>query len=247
MKKLLVASSATAALFAVGVGAEAHASEQGNADQAQLAETALNNPEQLNESPVQEGAYNINFEYNGLDFNFESDGQYWSWSYGQAGGNAPAAQTTTQQAPAAQQAPVAEQAAPQAQEATTQQAPAQQAAPQAQQAAPQQSYNAPQASYSAPSYASYGSGSVRLANGNTAGSTGAYAAAQMEARTGVSASVWENIIARESNGQVNAYNPSGASGLFQTMPGHGSTATVQDQINSAVHAYNVQGLSAWGY
>ncbi|MDK8175896.1 transglycosylase family protein [Staphylococcus simulans] len=129
MKKLLVASSATAALFAVGVGAEAHASEQGNADQAQLAETALNNPEQLNESPVQEGAYNINFEYNGLDFNFESDGQYWSWSYGQAGGNAPAAQ----------QAPVAEQAAPQAQEATTQQAPAQQAAPQAQQAAPQQS------------------------------------------------------------------------------------------------------------
>ncbi|MBU6944389.1 transglycosylase family protein [Staphylococcus sp. CWZ226] len=139
MKKLLVASSATAALFAVGVGAEAHASEQGNADQAQLAETALNNPEQLNESPVQEGAYNINFEYNGLDFNFESDGQYWSWSYGQAGGNAPAAQTTTQQAPAAQQAPVVEQAAPQAQEATTQQAPAQQAAPQAQQAAPQQS------------------------------------------------------------------------------------------------------------
>ena len=137
MKKLLVASSATAALFAVG--AEAHASEQGNADQAQLAETALNNPEQLNESPVQEGAYNINFEYNGLDFNFESDGQYWSWSYGEAGGNAPAAQTTTQQAPAAQQAPVAEQAAPQAQAATTQQAPAQQAAPQAQQAAPQQS------------------------------------------------------------------------------------------------------------
>ncbi|MHD0397199.1 LysM peptidoglycan-binding domain-containing protein [Staphylococcus simulans] len=119
--------------------------------------------------------------------------------------------------------------------------------PQSSYTAPQQSYEAPQASYSAPSYASYGSGSVRLANGNTAGATGSYAAAQMEARTGVSASVWENIIARESNGQVNAYNPSGARGLFQTMPGHGSTATVQDQINSAVHAYNVQGLGAWGY
>ncbi len=69
----------------------------------------------------------------------------------------------------------------------------------------------------------------------------------MEARTGVSASVWENIIARESNGQLHAHNASGAHGLFQTMPGHGSTASVQDQINSAVHAYNVQGLSAWGY
>lgn len=69
----------------------------------------------------------------------------------------------------------------------------------------------------------------------------------MAVRTGVPASTWEMIIARESNGQVNAYNPSGASGLFQTMPGWGSTATVDDQINSAVNAYNNQGLSAWGF
>ncbi len=95
-------------------------------------------------------------------------------------------------------------------------------------------------------YSAYGGGSVALANGNTAGATGSYAAQQMAARTGVPVSTWEYIIARESNGQVNAYNPSGASGLFQTMPGWGSTATVNDQINSAVNAYNSQGLSAWG-
>ena len=95
-------------------------------------------------------------------------------------------------------------------------------------------------------YSAYGGGSVALANGNTAGATGSYAAQQMAARTGVPASTWEYIIARESNGQVNAYNPSGASGLFQTMPGWGSTSTVDDQINSAVNAYNAQGLSAWG-
>ena len=95
-------------------------------------------------------------------------------------------------------------------------------------------------------YSAYGGGSVAFANGNTAGATGSYAAQQMAARTGVPASTWEYIIARESNGQVNAYNPSGASGLFQTMPGWGSTATVNDQINSAVNAYNSQGLSAWG-
>lgn len=89
--------------------------------------------------------------------------------------------------------------------------------------------------------------SVVLANGNTAGEVGSYAAQQMAARTGVPASTWEMIIARESNGQVNAYNPSGASGLFQTMPGWGSTVTVDDQINSAVNAYNNQGLSAWGF
>ena len=50
----------------------------------------------------------------------------------------------------------------------------------------------------------------------------------MAEMTGVPASTWEAIIARESNGQVDAYNPSGASGLFQTMPGWGSTATVDE-------------------
>ena len=104
----------------------------------------------------------------------------------------------------------------------------------------EQSYAAPAQSYSAPG------GSVALANGNTAGADGAAAAQEMARRTGVPASTWEHIIARESNGQVGARNASGASGLFQTMPGWGSTATVQDQIEAATRAYNAQGLSAWG-
>ena len=103
-----------------------------------------------------------------------------------------------------------------------------------------QSYAAPAQSYSAPG------GSVVLSNGNTAGAAGAAAAQEMARRTGVPASTWEHIIARESNGQVGARNASGASGLFQTMPGWGSTATVQDQIDSATRAYQAQGLSAWG-
>ena len=109
-------------------------------------------------------------------------------------------------------------------------------------------YNAPAASttYSQPATASTSS-NVVLPNGNTAGATGSYAAARMAELTGVPASTWEHIIARESNGQVNAYNPSGASGLFQTMPGWGSTATVDDQIQAAYRAYSAQGLSAWNY
>lgn len=100
---------------------------------------------------------------------------------------------------------------------------------------------APTAQYTAAPVSHYQS------NGNTAGEVGSQAAAQMAAATGVPQSTWEAIIARESNGNPNVSNPSGASGLFQTMPGWGSTATVQDQINSAVKAYNAQGLSAWGY
>ena len=106
--------------------------------------------------------------------------------------------------------------------------------------AAQQSYAAPAQSYSAPG------GSVVLSNGNTAGAEGAAAAQEMARRTGVPASTWEHIIARESNGQPGARNASGASGLFQTMPGWGSTATVEDQINAATRAYQAQGLSAWG-
>ena len=113
-------------------------------------------------------------------------------------------------------------------------------AAQQQEVAAQQSYAAPAQSYSAPG------GSVVLSNGNTAGADGAAAAQEMARRTGVPASTWEHIIARESNGQVGARNASGASGLFQTMPGWGSTATVQDQIEAATRAYNAQGLSAWG-
>ena len=114
------------------------------------------------------------------------------------------------------------------------------AAQQQEVAAAKQSYAAPAQSYSA------SGGSVVLSNGNTAGAEGAAAAQEMARRTGVPASTWEHIIARESNGQVGARNASGASGLFQTMPGWGSTATVQDQINAATRAYQAQGLSAWG-
>ncbi len=69
-----------------------------------------------------------------------------------------------------------------------------------------------------------------LSNGNTAGAIGSAAAAQMAAATGVPQSTWEHIIARESNGNPNVANASGASGLFQTMPGWGSTATVRIKL-----------------
>ena len=62
-------------------GHDAHASETTNVDKAELAQKALTNDQSLNESPVQEGAYNINFDYNGNSYHFESDGSTWSWSY----------------------------------------------------------------------------------------------------------------------------------------------------------------------
>lgn len=95
-------------------------------------------------------------------------------------------------------------------------------------------------------------GSLVLSNGNTAGAVGMEAARRMAAETGEPVQVWEEIIARESGGDPNAQNPSGASGLFQTMPFWGSTATVEDQIQTALRAYFEaqrtfgNGLQPWG-
>ncbi|PTG85072.1 transglycosylase [Staphylococcus chromogenes] len=105
MKKTLLASSLAVAIGATGVAAhttDAHASEatQSSIDQAQLAQLAqkaLNNDQSLNESPIQAGAYDYNFTYEGTNFHFWSDGTYFGWSYNGFGGQTASEQTSVAQ------------------------------------------------------------------------------------------------------------------------------------------------------
>lgn len=82
MKKTILTSTLAVSLGITGFAADnsADASEQ-NVDQAKLVNLVQNNPEELNESPIQKGSYNYDFIQNGVSYHFESDGVNFSWSY----------------------------------------------------------------------------------------------------------------------------------------------------------------------
>ncbi|MCD8918100.1 transglycosylase family protein [Staphylococcus gallinarum] len=129
MKKTLIASTLAVGLGVTGVAAgnSADAAEQG-INKAELAQLAQSNPQQLNESPIQEGSYNYNFTQDGVNYNFKSDGVNFTWSYGEGSGDSSNSsdQTAQTQQPQQEAAPQTEQTQQPQQEATTQQSSTQQ-------------------------------------------------------------------------------------------------------------------------
>ncbi|AID02603.1 transglycosylase [Staphylococcus xylosus] len=230
MKKTVVASTLAVGLGVTGLAAgnSADASEQG-VDKAQLAQQAQTNPESLNEAPVQEGAYNINFNYNNLDYSFQSDGQYWTWSYGQ--GNASAEQPAQAEQPTQQTQPQ------QTEQASTEQ-PAQQAAPQTEQTQQPKQETTEQASTTS----------------NESSSSEASEGSSVNVNSHLQA-----IAQRESGGDLKAVNPSsGAAGKYQFLQSTWDSVapsqykgvspteapeSVQDA--AAVKLYNEVGPSQW--
>ncbi|MEB6240529.1 transglycosylase family protein [Staphylococcus xylosus] len=230
MKKTVVASTLALGLGVTGLAAgnSADASEQG-VDKAQLAQQAQTNPESLNEAPVQEGAYNINFNYNNLDYSFQSDGQYWTWSYGQ--GNASAEQPAQAEQPTQQTQPQ------QTEQASTEQ-PAQQAAPQTEQTQQPKQETTEQASTTS----------------NESSSSEASEGSSVNVNSHLQA-----IAQRESGGDLKAVNPSsGAAGKYQFLQSTWDSVapsqykgvspteapeSVQDA--AAVKLYNEVGPSQW--
>lgn len=115
MKKTILTSTLALGLGVAGLatGHSADAAEN-NVDQSKLAQQAQNNPEQLNDTPIQDGSYNYDFTQNGTNYQFESDGENFSWSYNGYNGNASSNNNVTQQTssdeqPTQQSAPQTEQ------------------------------------------------------------------------------------------------------------------------------------------
>ncbi|KIJ85836.1 MULTISPECIES: transglycosylase family protein [Staphylococcus] len=235
MKKTVVASTLAVGLGVTGfaAGNSVDASEQG-VDNAQLAQQAQTNPESLNEAPVQDGAYNINFNYNNTDYSFQSDGQYWTWSYGQGSTNAPAQETAEQ--------PQQVEQPQQTEQASTEQ-PAQEAAPQTEETQqPQQEATTQNTSSSNESTSNESSSS--------------------EASEGSSVNVNSHLQAiaqRESGGDLKAVNPSsGAAGKYQFLQSTWDSVAPSEyqgvspteapeavQDAAAQKLYDTEGASQW--
>lgn len=235
MKKTIIASSLAVGLGVVAgnAGHDVHASEATNVDKAELAQKAQSNDQSLNESPIQKGAYNVNFDYNGFNYHFESNGTHWSWNYAQNG------QATPQQDVSNQTS--ADQVSSQQQ--TSQAQPEQTSAPQTEQT--QQPQAKATTSYSAPT-------------NNTASSQ----ASSNQASSGSSVNLnshLKQIAQRESGGDIHAINPStGAAGKFQFLQSTWDSVAPEQykgqspanapesvQDAAAVKLYNTAGASQW--
>ncbi|HCW8859284.1 TPA: lytic transglycosylase SceD [Staphylococcus aureus] len=88
MKKTLLASSLAVGLGIVAgnAGHEAQASEA-DLNKASLAQMAHSNDQTLNQKPIEAGAYNYTFDYEGFTYHFESDGTHFAWNYHATGAN----------------------------------------------------------------------------------------------------------------------------------------------------------------
>ena len=223
MKKTVLTSTIALGLGVTGLatGHHANAAETTGADHAQLAQLAQNNPSELNAKPVQEGSYNINFNQNGTDYHFNSNGKTWSWSFG--GGS--------------DQASTSEQAQPQQTQQTQEQPKQQQQAPQTEQTQqPQQPQQPQQESTSSNSSSSEDSGSSVNVNDHLK------LIAQRESGGDIHAT-------NASSGASGKYQflqttwDSVAPAQYKGQPASSAPESVQDA--AAVKLYNSAGASQW--
>lgn len=238
MKKAILSSSLAVAIGATGVASTnvADASEQ-NVNKEELAQLAQANAPQLNQEAIQEGAYDINFTLDGFEYNFESDGQNFTWGY-----HATNAADTETQAPEATQEPVAEQ--PSAEQT---QAPAEET--QAPAATEQESNNVEAPQVEAPKQEAQQTQETK-----TTQTSSASEGSNVEVNDHLKA-----IAERESGGDLKAVNPSsGAAGKYQFLQstwdsvapaeykGQSPTEAPESvQDAAAVKLYNEVGASQW--
>lgn len=264
MKKTIIASSLAVGLGVVAgnAGHDAHASEA-DLNKAQLAQMAQSNDQSLNESPLQEGAYNYTFDYDGFTYHFESDGQNFSWSYNESGNTNSSQQDVSAQASTATNETSATEVGTQQQANSAQ--PEQVSAPQTEQtqqpttsttsANQEQTQQPATTTTSAPA-----SNDNASTSNNTASTSNNQSSSQASSGSSVNVnSHLQTIAQRESGGDITAINPStGAAGKYQFLQSTWDSVAPDEykgvspaeapedvQDAAAVELYNTAGPSQW--
>ena len=210
MKKTILATSLALGLGVTGVVADQDV-DASSINKEELAQTAQNNPAELNAAPIHEGAYDYNFTLNNVNYDFTSDGTNYSWAYS-ANGNAAATNYTneTVEAPKVEEVQEVEQT-----NNTNYNTQNQQAAPAVEEVEVQETQQQEVSEPAAPAPTQ----STSSSNGSTK--------SQFLAAGGTEA-MWNNIVLPESSGNPNAVSPNGYQGLGQTKESWG-TGSVADQ------------------
>lgn len=210
MKKTILATSLALGLGVTGVVADQDV-DASSINKEELAQTAQNNPAELNAAPIHEGAYDYNFTLNNVNYDFTSDGTNYSWAYS-ANGNAAATNYTneTVEAPKVEEVQEVEQT-----NNTNYNTQNQQAAPAVKEVEVQETQQQEVSEPAAPAPTQ----STSSSNGSTK--------SQFLAAGGTEA-MWNNIVLPESSGNPNAVSPNGYQGLGQTKESWG-TGSVADQ------------------
>ncbi|WP_180530437.1 transglycosylase family protein [Staphylococcus haemolyticus] len=241
MKKTIIASSLAVGLGVVAGNAGHADASEAQVNKAELAQLAQSNDQSLNDSPIQEGAYNVTFDYEGFTYHFESDGTNWSWNYAQSG------QASQQQDVSAQVSTVSNQTS--AEQVGSQQ--------QSSQVQPTQTQQAPQTEQTqqAPQ-------TEQTQQPQTEATTSNSSSSNNNASSGSSVNVnshLQQIAQRESGGDITAINPSsGAAGKYQFLQSTWDSVAPDEykgvspaqapehvQDAAAVKLYNTAGASQW--
>ncbi|MCH4392575.1 MULTISPECIES: transglycosylase family protein [Staphylococcus] len=232
MKKTIIASSLAVGLGVVAGNAGHADASEAQVNKAELAQLAQSNDQSLNDSPIQEGAYNVTFDYEGFTYHFESDGTNWSWNYAQSG-------------QASQQQDVNVQASTVSNQTSAEQVGSQQQSSQVQ---PTQTQQAPQ--------------TEQTQQPQTEATTSNSSSSNNNASSGSSVNVNSHlqlIAQRESGGDITAINPSsGAAGKYQFLQSTWDSVAPDEYVGvspaqapehvqdaAAVKLYNTAGASQW--
>ncbi len=228
MKKTILTTTLALGLGVTGVAADQNA-EASEIKKDELAQMAQSESNELNNAPIHEGEYSYSFTIDGVDYNFESDGTYYTWSYGDYSVELP--QNESAETDQTQKAPqVAEENTEQTQQQPAQNTQQQETAPQVTEENTEQTEQPAQNTQQQTEDVQAAAPAENSQSSESAGGS----TKEQFLNAGGTEAMWQSIVMPESSGNPNAVNELGYRGLGQTKESWG-TGSVEEQTEGMIN------------